>query len=685
MTAVKRKDVPCMFVIVPISRLHTEDSIALGKVTISSKFVLQDIGNITIDSKLYSIDVLNKNNIFETIENCFAIYHIDNNLYNNLDAEILLEQLIRPVDFVLDCLRLDLNSFGFHEQAIGTPGLYGGHKVASILNDDFELYQIIRGKAFYYNLSEGIGCDATGYSIDDCHILMQPRTDEVYIRYRGILHRLLKSIQTYDVNSCFAFLFSIIEGMDCNISDDFKTKKIRILSFISQDQKTFDLLSQQFYFYSKIVRTDIIHAGKSLHDLLPWKEIYTLLDDLYLLVVKFCTAAIDCGASSFLDLDNEISAKCDVFYYSIPTNYIAINEMPSTHVGTCSYFAELNNFNIDTFLKIGHALFVPKKVRDMIPALRELYEHGLGIHIQTGLDERYIKIDSSFPNFNLFSDFNFGEKSFTLWDVDVILITLMRGINIDGSFVILQDQFYWESNDSGFNFKFSCEFSDIICNTIQNSINYLILFESFKNDSNLPSKAGISSYGIRAAYFNPDDSREIYTVLGRVYGEYTESSLQYTPNLSNHSDLLYNYFCSSRTDEVFLFNKKALTRMAASIYFEDVSEKFLTLFDCLDMLYPTTHDGKKLIKRIATFSSETLIEKSSIVENLTNWRNDIRNPLFHGGKSIHDLNLTLDEAFSILDQIRNIFVAYCENVYTIGIHTFEDMKKAQTQRNKTLL
>lgn len=677
-------DVFILLIIIPIQRLHIEHSIVLKNITLSSNIALNEGSNIFINNKKYAIGLLNKSNVLNLFSECFAIYHIDE--LDICEDEIkLVEQLIKPVDYALDSLRVSLNSFSFREQVIGTPGFYEGNKVAVVLSDDFESYKIIKGKELYYELSDGIGCDATGFYTDENDIVLSSREDEVYVRYRNTLHKLFKAIQIYDANTCFAYLFSTIEGMDCSASDNFKTKKIRILSFIAKSQNEFDILSQQFYFYSKIVRTEIIHAGKSLYDILPWNKINDLLDDLYFLVVRFCMASIESYATTFSELNEKICEKCNNFSYSSPNSDITIGEIPVTVSGKCDYLAEVNNLNITTCLKIGETLFLPVNIKDKIKEFHEVYEHGLELSMEYGLDEKVLKVDSDFPNYDLFSKFNVGEKSFTVWDVGVIMTVLSRNIRIDGPFAIIENQSYWENPTNGFSHSFYCEFSDIVCNTIQKRLNYLILSSDLKKDIILPSKVGINDTRIRAAYIIPEGSRSIIPLIGRTYKEYIEPDIPFIPLLTDYSETLYNCFFDLRSDEVFSTNRDALNRLAESIYFQDVNQTILTIFEAVDMLYPTTHDGNKLIKRIATFCCNTQTEKNILVDYLKDVREKVRNPLLHTGKLIIDLQLNEEDTYTIINKIKTIVIKYCENTYMLDIHTFQDLHEEEKSKNRSLL
>ena len=171
--------------------------------------------------------------------------------------------------------------------------------------------RIVTGSTIFYSLSEGIGCDAQGISIDEKtkDMLLSSRNDDVYLKYRRILHRTCKSMEIFNVDNCFSFLCSTIESLINIESYGFTKKKIAILSFIVTEQKEFDILSQQFYFYSKLIRTEVVHFGKSLLNFFSWKEVYDILNDLFLLIIRFCESVIDSNIYTFDELNAEILKK----------------------------------------------------------------------------------------------------------------------------------------------------------------------------------------------------------------------------------------------------------------------------------------------------------------------------------------------------------------------------------------
>ena len=135
--------------------------------------------------------------------------------------------------------------------------------------------------------------------------------------------------------------------------NSFQKKKRQILSFISKDQNEFDILSQQFYFYSKVVRTEVFHNGKTLLEILDWKKVLEMLEDLHLLIVRFCLKAIKSEIKSFDRLQKEILFREKSFVYNTP-----VEEKLSINVSfvpdhTCDYYCEIPNLYINKIIKIN--------------------------------------------------------------------------------------------------------------------------------------------------------------------------------------------------------------------------------------------------------------------------------------------------------------------------------------------
>lgn len=674
-----------MYIVVPIPRLVLDNIILLDDVVLCSMLTLEN-KEIEVFGNSKCRDTFGINTEYsDYISGSYAIYKTDIDI-NKITPDSI-EKMIYPVDMALDCLRINLTSFKFHEQIIGTPGFINGRKSVLIFNDDWTFSKVVSGKTNFYSMSEGIGCDAQGITVNEKtkDLLLSSRNDEVYIKYRRILHRACKSMEMFDIDNCFSFLCSVIESLVCVYG--FTEKKKSILSFISTTQEKFDILSRQFYFYSKVLRTQVVHCGKSLLTFYPWKKAYDVLNDLFLLIENFCVAVIESEIYSFDELNAEIEKRKEGFVYTIPSDDNILTTVPELNEQRCDYYAEVFNLHLENFLKIGDIIFIPSNSKNLINELQEIYNYGAEIMYTDESfsgniidDEKRTIITSDFPNYNLFHNFNVGEKSFTLWDVDIILFSLFHVKNDTVTIAISQNQPYFLKSKKGFDFNYYSQFSDLICNSIQKAFSYPILLLNESTVNILPSRVGVNKEGIRASGIMLPGRSSIDFIPGRVYGEYREPEERYAPEMLNGSDILYKCLYDNRIDEVFLTNQNALHHLADCIYINDLEEKLICIFNLFDMLCPDATEGDKLIKRIGAFICTTEKERLEFIRNQQGLRDKLRNPIIHGGKTISELQLSQSEIVSAINELKQVVIKYCENVYSFGITTFGDLKIEQTQR-----
>lgn len=665
-----------MFILLPISRIHLEKEIIIEGITISSYIAVNEKG-ICIDGNEYTLHEFNKEGILEIFGGGFAVYRVEETVIRN--EQVFLEDAIKKVDSYLDCIRLNLNSYRFREQILGRPGYCEGVEQCVLLDHEFNIKKIIKGNNIYYRMHVGLGCDISDYEHNDYGNLLLKRNDDIYLKYCSILHRTVESMNLEDMNAKFIFLFSTVESMVPGESYGFLEKKKKILSCIATSQKEYDVLSKQFYFYSKIVRTKIVHSGESLHEILPEKKIYRLLDDLFFLVVNFCKFAIESKQTTIESLDIIIQQKVKLYINTKPDNEEKNEKLEGTYDGVGVYLAEINNLEIECCLKLGDALIIPNAIREKFNQLLEVYFYGVGMCDVYNIDEKSVFVTSDFPNYELFSDFNSGKKSFTVWDVDLIMTTLQWYGESEDTIIILENQYYWDI----YLDKYSVEFSDIICNKLQEALNYMVLL-NLKSNTVLPSKVGLNDSRIRMAHVNPEGDKRFYPIMGAVYDEYNEPIEKYVPLLKEYVANLYECFFSNKYNEVLIANKRALNRLAECEYFSNLNQKMIVIFEIVESLYPTTHDSNKLISRIATVCSNTIEERNEILRKLNNWKDTLRKRIIHGGKSLCDLEYTINEIESIYIEIQDIVIKYCIRVYLLNVESFEEMREAEKRIYESL-
>lgn len=238
-----------MYIAIPIPNLVLYESITLNNINLVS------ISNIIDSNSNCSnlINVIHKNKeIFDESIDSYAIYYTDENL-DFSDKNSLVEHLIKPVDYAIDCLRISLNSYMHHEQFVGIPGLYNGYKIVILLDDSFNFNQLIIGDKLFNLLVEGIGCDASDYTCDHSinNLLLSKRNDEVYNKYREILHRCCNNMQIYDTDNSFSYLFSMAESLIPNEINSFQKKRDKFYLLFQKIKMNLTYFLNNFIFIAK--------------------------------------------------------------------------------------------------------------------------------------------------------------------------------------------------------------------------------------------------------------------------------------------------------------------------------------------------------------------------------------------------------------------------------------------------
>lgn len=77
----------------------------------------------------------------------------------------------------------------------------------------------------------------------------------------------------------FYFLFSKIDGMGHCDTYSFTDNKKRIISIVAENQSNFDVISSQLYFYSKEIRTEVVHKGKRIDELVSIRKAHEINHD----------------------------------------------------------------------------------------------------------------------------------------------------------------------------------------------------------------------------------------------------------------------------------------------------------------------------------------------------------------------------------------------------------------------
>ena len=228
---------------------------------------------------------------FLLISSQYNISEINNNV-------TIFEKILDDANRQLDYIRILECPFNRPEYTIGIPGLINGKRILFSLNDDYSIGTYINGEEEFYSMQKGIGLDLGVTENVDSRLyraIYSNRNDEVYNLYRRYIAEACEALQILDETRCFVFLFSKIDGMGLCDTYSFTDNKKRILSIVAENQSNFDVISSQLYFYSKEVRTEIVHKGRKIDELVSIREAREINQELFNIIIQFCTKVIDSG------------------------------------------------------------------------------------------------------------------------------------------------------------------------------------------------------------------------------------------------------------------------------------------------------------------------------------------------------------------------------------------------------
>lgn len=210
-------------------------------------------------------------------------------------------------------------------------------------------------------MQKGIGLDISSREDHDpilYDVLFNDRTDEVYYRYRQLIAEACESLRIYDESRCFVYLFSKVDGMGLCDSFHFQDNKRRILSVIANTQNEFDIRSNQLYFYSKNIRTEVVHKGRKITDFVSLEEAQKINQLLFNTIIEFGCAVIQSNVTSINQLKTYLANGENRFQYNIPyKNELAIianNDAPKT-----TYIAFVEGLEVNLPSKRGDYFLLP--------------------------------------------------------------------------------------------------------------------------------------------------------------------------------------------------------------------------------------------------------------------------------------------------------------------------------------
>ena len=306
--------------ILPVQRVLLEYVLKLGDMVFSPGDVSNEAieySNLLDDEKEKLRLIVEHNRSFFTEQLTGLPFLLLSSKYDiseiNNDITIF-EKILNDANRRFDYIRILECPFNRPEYTIGIPGLIDGKRMLFSINDDYSIGAYINGEEEFYLMQKGIGLDLGVTENNDTRlyrVIYSHRNDEVYNLYRRYIAEACEALQIIDETRCFIFLFSKIDGMGLCDTYSFTDNKKRILSIVAENQSNFDVISSQLYFYSKEIRTEVVHKGKRIDELVSIRKAHEINQELFNIIIRFCTKVIDSEITSIESLKeyilNEVS------------------------------------------------------------------------------------------------------------------------------------------------------------------------------------------------------------------------------------------------------------------------------------------------------------------------------------------------------------------------------------------
>lgn len=596
---------------------------------------------------------------------CMLLFQVDDTAEMINDSEIIKNRILYRANRYLDYLVIQQCLYSRPEYFMNVAGQVGQNLTFDIIDDDYKIQQHVFSGHKYYSMQPGLGLDVScnGIACRDklFKTLYSERTDEVYNEYRAILGNACDAMRIGDINRCFSYLFTKVERMGHCEEFRFQKNKIRIISCLSENQTQFDIYSSQLYFYSKQIRTDIVHKGINFLEEIPIKQAHRVINDLLSLIIRFCVAIIETEIYSFEELNEYLTQQESKYQYVQPQESVTL--VPNMeHQESCNVYAtSITNMDLQEPIKIGKVIFLPKPTTFCF----DVYYRN------------YVKKDLGRCDYDeVFEDFSAEE-------LEYIVEIFKQGKFRNSASAIIFGQPYLppdQRNPSGY--EFLC---DYICGEVEKRVScFLLSSNQWRKDWILPSQVGIDGQ-IRAVWRYQEEIGKLQFIPGRVYQGYFEPPMPYRApeRLAISASVVYNIFTNNAEGGVAQMCKTALERLCSSYYMDDLNLRIIYLFDILDMLHPDTTSGEELRKRILAFvcnDRRTYDEQTLVFQSMRNFK---RNPIIHGGKSIFDLVDSIEQIYDDCALLERWITMYCTNVIQLNISTMEDLKQVSTERRNS--
>ncbi|NFI19527.1 MULTISPECIES: hypothetical protein [unclassified Clostridium] len=297
--------------IIPIENLLVEGFINLENICFLPPYLYDeqqlpfnvgDIGNEIIEQ---TYDILN-NCAYEYKENYqkysiaiveypFTEEEFDNNV--PIQDFYTLEKACYKVDRALDQIRLSKCNFLNKEILPGIAGIIGKYQRGIVVDMVNNYSREVLGKVYGIYSLPGIGLEIDTYDIEydevNRKLFDTDRIDSVFLKCRNAITRINEAYYFNNLNTSFVYLMSTLEMLASDNYMQFKKVKTNIVAFIATSKSDYHKKCEKLRGISEDIRTEIIHNGKSLYDVMDNNsEINKLLGFLVDTIVKYCESVV---------------------------------------------------------------------------------------------------------------------------------------------------------------------------------------------------------------------------------------------------------------------------------------------------------------------------------------------------------------------------------------------------------
>ena len=584
---------------------------------------------------------------------------------NEINRDItIFEKILNDANRKLDYIRILQCPFNKPEYTMGMPGNINGKRVLFAINDDFSIGAYKNEEEEFYLMLKGIGLDVGVRENDDLRLykaIYSHRSDEVYNLYRRYIAEACEALQITDATRCFVFLFSKIEGMGLDDTYSFTENKKRILSIIAENQSNFDVISSQLYFYSKQLRTEIVHKGKKIEEIVSIKKAQDINQELFNIIIQFCTKIIESEITDINLLKEYIINATNRYTYTTPEKK-KVSDLPAVFYQKTTYVASIEGLQINYPQKRGDYL--------LIPSLNQ-FEYS-----------RYYK---NYVLKDLGEEYDYIFKDFSIEDFEYIIEILCRCDRCDDKYPRVIGLKLPKLSDEEIRSPIIREqFVDYICNKLNEFVYYDMLSGgSILNGEILPPRVGLK-IGIRLIYEFVESKEGVYLkgIPGRVFSEYRIPADAYKC-IKLYKDDIYEILYN-KLNYIDALCKRTLINICETEYIRDWTQRISYLFDIFDGIDPRNHNKQKVIKLVFTMLA---VDKKGYLQNKQKYeytKEKYRNPILHGGKSIFEIETNINEIIKIDLYLRNIIQEYCVKIHALGISTWEELDDAYQEKQNLL-